>query len=127
MKNILNNMCVVTALLVAPLSTAVSPLPSSTAGSPLPSWTGNATLLGELTAISDWVLTTGVGANLLNKPSLSSCNDSIFINGDLARVLLAASKITAIPSAKRAAYLREGLAWCVHAPATFALLQAVLL
>ena len=72
----------------------------------------NVTLVAALVAISDWTLTTGFQQNVLNKPGLSSCNDSIFINGNLARVTLAASKINSIASSKRDSYRKAGLEWC---------------
>jgi hypothetical protein len=67
----------------------------------------NATLTAFLTEISDWIMTTGVGSNILNTASYFGTLDSIFINGDLARVLLAASKITG-----NSTYKEEGLRWC---------------
>lgn len=60
-----------------------------------------------LFATADWIMTTDVGTNVLNNKSFNSCTDSIFVNGNLARVLLATHKIKANTS-----YLNEGLKWC---------------
>ena len=38
-----------------------------------------------LTEISDWIMTTGVGTNVLNNASYFGTLDSIFINGALLR------------------------------------------
>lgn len=43
----------------------------------------NATLTEFLTEISDWIMTTGVGSNVLNNVSYFGTLDSIFINGML--------------------------------------------
>lgn len=78
---------------------------------------GNTTLISYLEEISDWVMLTGVGNNELRPgphgghPFTPTCNDSIFINGNLARTLLATSKIIRKPT-KAAAYRAEGLRWC---------------
>ena len=72
----------------------------------------NTTLVAALVAICDWTLTTGFQRNVLNNPGLSSCNDSIFINGNLARVTLSASKIESISAPKRESYRQAGLEWC---------------
>jgi hypothetical protein len=69
-----------------------------------------AALKALLFDIADWIMTTGVGKNELNNASYSSCLDSIFINGNLARVLLAAHKIDG--GQQHPEYLGEGLAWC---------------
>jgi len=60
-------------------------------------WIGNTTLTEYLVNISDWIMQTNVSSNVLvekdgHKPA--STLDAIFINGNLARVLLAAHKIT---------------------------------
>eukprot|EP00946_MAST-07B_sp_MAST-7B-sp1_P003928 g3928.t1 len=60
-----------------------------------------------LTSIADWILTTDLRTNNVTHTS-DTLKTSIFINGNLARVLLAAHKI----SPHRADYLDEGLAWC---------------
>jgi hypothetical protein len=68
----------------------------------------NAKLEKYLFATADWIMTTDVGSNVLNnKTYFPTCNDSIFINGNLARVLLASHKIQANTS-----WLNEGLKWC---------------
>ena len=41
----------------------------------------SATLTEFLTEISDWIMTTGVGSNVLNNASYFGTLDSIFING----------------------------------------------
>ena len=69
----------------------------------------NATLEHYLTSIADWIMTTGVGTNNITVNHTLDPNgpSHIFINGNLARVLLAAHKINA-----NERYLREGLDWC---------------
>ena len=67
----------------------------------------NATLVAFLTEIADWTMTVGVGENMLHNRSIFPTNDSIFVNGNLARVLFAAAKITGNSS-----YTAEGLRWC---------------
>lgn len=52
-------------------------------------------------------MTLDVGSNILNNHSAFPTNDSIFINGNLARVLLASHKIKANNTR-----LAEGLRWC---------------
>ena len=56
--------------------------------------------------ISEWILTTDLPTNNLTKTS-DKLKTSIFINGNLARTLLAAAKIF-----NNSAYLSTGLAWC---------------
>ena len=41
----------------------------------------NATLTDFLTEISDWIMTTGVGSNVLNNASYFGALSSIFVNG----------------------------------------------
>ena len=67
----------------------------------------NGTLLAFLHSIADWTMTLDVGSNVLNNSTVSTVNSSIFINGNLARVLLATHKLQ--PNAD---YLSEGLRWC---------------
>jgi hypothetical protein len=72
-----------------------------------------AALKPVLRNISDWI----VGATSLPTNNLTNTSDtlatSIFINGNLARVLLAASRIFADDDpAAAAAYRTTGLAWC---------------
>ena len=67
----------------------------------------NGTLLAFLNSIADWTMTLDVGTNILNNSTVSTVNSSIFINGNLARVLLAAHKLQ--PNTR---YLSEGLRWC---------------
>ena len=71
---------------------------------------------GNLTALlldlSDWILQLGLGENVLQ--NVSGCNDSIFINGNLARVLVGVYRLTGNET-----HLDEALAWCD----TFAALQ----
>ena len=103
-------------LLLAALATAAAapprhhrhptpPLHTATAGGQAAP--KNATLVSFLTEISDWIMTTGVGTNVLNNASIFPDASSIFVNGDLARVLLAAAKITG-----KREYQEEGLRWC---------------
>ena len=68
---------------------------------------GRAELSPLLRTIADWILTTNVESNNItnNKDTLST---SIFINGNLARVLLAAHTIFD----HNATYLEAGLGWC---------------
>ena len=51
-------------------------------------------LTALLVTISDWILQSGVGSNQLNNATYWDPPDAIFINANLARVLLAAYKIT---------------------------------
>merc|ERR1712023_603542 len=60
-----------------------------------------------LNSISDWIMTLDVGSNVLNNSHATTINRSIFINGNLARVLLASHKIQ-----NNATRLQEGLRWC---------------
>ncbi len=68
-------------------------------------------LLPLLVEISDWIVSIGVGSNdLMISCSSFWCTNMpsyIFINGNLARVLLAAHTITGNET-----YLDEGLSWC---------------
>jgi hypothetical protein len=95
----------------ASATSAVAPPPSAPA---LTAYLGN---------ISDWIMTTGVGSNNITVNHTVDPNgpSHIFINGNLARVLLAAYKLGgsgggggggggALP--RRDAYLAEGLRWC---------------
>ena len=72
-----------------------------------PARTKNATMVKLLVEISDWMMTTGVGNNILNNKTYFGVNDSIFINGNMARTLMAAWKITG-----NEIYKEEGLRWC---------------
>jgi hypothetical protein len=95
---------------------------TSTPGNP---WVGNETVTAELMRLSEWIMTTDVGSNVLKNVSKTD-NTSIFINGDLARVLLASSKVArqqqqpsssstaqeAFAARRADAYLSEGLRWC---------------
>jgi precorrin-4 methylase len=69
-----------------------------------------------LTSIADWILTTRVRTNNVTRTA-DHLKTSIFINGNLARVLLAAHKI----DKTRTDYLEEGkrLAGCPPPPAFF--------
>jgi hypothetical protein len=76
---------------------------------PLPTPAQIAPLLSRITA---WIMTLGVGTNYI--PKAADCHTStgtgcqyIFINGNLARVLLASYKITG-----NTTHLAEGLKWC---------------
>ena len=71
-----------------PLTTLapLTPLTLSAADPPT-----NATLTTFLTEISDWIMTTGVGNNLVPNKNTTFCNDSIFINGTAKLPSLAAS------------------------------------
>ena len=69
-------------------------------------------LLPLLARIAAWIMTLGVSKNYI--PKAADCNVatgsgcySIFINGNLARVLLASYKITG-----NKLHLHEGLSWC---------------
>ena len=58
---------------------------------PLPS----ASLKPLLASIAAWIMTLDLGSNEINSAiAVDSCNTSIFINGNLARVLLASHRIT---------------------------------
>ena len=61
-------------------------------------------LLAQMTA---WIMTLGVGNNHIANTSVSPYSSSIFINSNLARVLLASYKLTGNQD-----HLAEGLAWC---------------
>jgi len=74
--------------------------PSSTAASP-------AKLRALLATIAGWIMRSGVGTNHLNNATYWDPPDAIFVNANLARVLLAAHKITGNET-----YAAEGLAWC---------------
>ena len=76
-------------------ATAESALPGPEEVSPL------------LRGIADWILTTNVQSNIITHHN-DSLSESIFINGNLARVLLAAHTIFD----DDAAYLETGLGWC---------------
>ena len=61
-----------------------------------------------LASIAAWIMTLDVGSNEINSAiAKDSLNTSIFINGNLARVLLASHRITG-----DAAHLDVGLKWC---------------
>ena len=69
-----------------PLEMAGQSVPRATSPSFLhearsPSSPTNATLTEFLIEISDWIMTTGVGSNVLNNASYFGTLDSIFING----------------------------------------------
>ena len=64
-------------------------------------------LTSLLVTISDWIMQSGVGSNQLNNATYWDPPDAIFINANLARVLLAAYKITG-----NADYVAVGLQWC---------------
>ena len=70
--------------------------------------TPNASVLHQyLTSIAEWVMTTDVGSNNLTCSPSCGPPTHIFVNGNLARILLAAHKIS--PNKR---YLAEGLRWC---------------
>lgn len=58
-------------------------------------------------SIASWVMTLNVGSNRVPAPDVSPYPSSIFINSNLARVLLASYKLTGNQS-----HLAEGLRWC---------------
>lgn len=60
-----------------------------------------------LQSIADWILTTNLKTNNITNVK-DKLRTSIFINSNLARVLLAAHRI----SPDKVEYLEEGLAWC---------------
>ena len=83
---------------------------------------GNATVLAYLEGIADYATTLNLPSNSLQNASggpMAGSTDSIFINGNLARVLLATYRLQG-NSSKNVEYLRQGLAWCD----TFVELQA---
>ena len=93
-------------------------LSAASAAAPRPSAPALTAYLGN---ISDWIMTTDVGSNNITVNHTVDPNgpSHIFINGNLARVLLAAYKLGsssggggggALP--RRDAYLAEGLRWC---------------
>lgn len=59
-----------------------------------------------LARIAAWIMTLGVGSNNVST-SVSPYHSSIFINSNMARVLLASFKLTG-----DASHLAEGLRWC---------------
>jgi len=62
-------------------------------------------LVPYLTDLSDWIMTLDVGSGTLKNTKDTSW--SIFINGNFARVLMTAHKLTG-----KSAYLAEALRWC---------------
>lgn len=73
-------------------------------GAPLP----RVAMTQYLVELSDWIMTLDVGSNVLKGDfTPASTMKDIFINGNLARVLLTTAKITG-----NATYLAEGLRWC---------------
>ena len=62
-----------------------------------------------LVELSDWIMSLDVGSNVLKGPDFTpqSATHHIFINGNMARVLLATYKISG-----NTTYLAEGLRWC---------------
>ncbi len=72
-----------------------------------PGLPGRAELEPLLRNISDWILTTDVQTNNITHAKDWSLT-SIFVNGNLARVLLAASRVFD----GNATYLEAGLGWC---------------
>jgi hypothetical protein len=62
-------------------------------------------LVSYLTDLSVWIMTLDVGSGTLKNTKDTSW--SIFINGNLARVLMAAHKLTG-----KSVYLAEALRWC---------------
>ena len=67
----------------------------------------NQTLHAYLKTIADWAMSLDVGSNVLNHSHAFTVNSSIFVNSNLARVLLAAHKLQ-----PHTPYLSEGLRWC---------------
>eukprot|EP00041_Stephanoeca_diplocostata_P021361 m.496369 g.496369 ORF g.496369 m.496369 type:complete len:151 (-) comp21809_c0_seq12:1808-2260(-) len=67
--------------------------------------------LGQLQPLLDWFIQMNVGSNTLSGPSFdptkNPLSSSIFINGNMARALLASARISG-----NATQLREGLRWC---------------
>ena len=63
-------------------------------------------MLSTLRDIGDWIVHARVGTNNISRVDARH-QSYIFVNGNLARVLLAAARITA-----NASYLAEGLSWC---------------
>jgi hypothetical protein len=53
---------------------------------PLAERTSFSQVVKLLVEISDWMMTTGVGDNVLNDRRYFAVNDSIFINGNMARI-----------------------------------------
>ena len=60
-----------------------------------------------LANITTWIMTLGIGTNNISAPDVSPYHSSIFINSNLARVLLASYKLTGNKT-----HLAEGLRWC---------------
>lgn len=62
-----------------------------------------------LVELSDWIMSLDVGSNILKGPNFTPQSDThhIFINGNMARVLLATYRING-----NTTYLAEGLRWC---------------
>lgn len=58
-----------------------APIPGANQARSSSSSSTNDTLTEFLTEISDWIMTTGVGSNVLNNASYFGTLDSIFING----------------------------------------------
>lgn len=86
----------------APLGLVGVPMSQPTPSLPLPTKE-----LGKLLEkISDWIMTINLGSNNITHAK-SWCPTSIFVNGNLARVLLANYKIHGNTS-----HRNEGLRWC---------------
>lgn len=68
-----------------------------------------------LNGLAEWIMGLDVGSNVLKNITKIPGNQpaSIFINGNLARVLLAASRIAGVGTpAAQEAWRNEGLRWC---------------
>ncbi|MBM3887508.1 MAG: hypothetical protein FJ388_00110 [Verrucomicrobia bacterium] len=89
-----------TSLLIATVAWSQTPSPPPLIDDPL-----RQELVSCLTDLSDWIMTLDVGSGALKNTKDTSW--SIFINGNFARVLMAAHKLTGKP-----AYLTEALRWC---------------
>lgn len=82
----------------------------ATASAASPPALDRAAMTTYLIELCEWILALDVGSNHLKgnfTPSGVANDHHIFINGNLARVLLATHKITG-----NATFLKEGLRWC---------------
>eukprot|EP00039_Didymoeca_costata_P001238 m.50975 g.50975 ORF g.50975 m.50975 type:complete len:412 (+) comp10698_c0_seq4:84-1319(+) len=73
--------------------------------------------MAYLESLSDWIVSLNVGSNVLKNVTYLQPRllDSVFINGNLARVLLATHRLQQqgfSSTNPNATYLKEGLRWC---------------
>lgn len=97
--------CLASPATAAPATAHAATAPGSGSGGvpDLP----KAELKAYLEDIADWIMTIDLRSNDVTRGAKGDCRTSIFMNGNLARVLLAAYKLDG-----NTTYLDEGLAWC---------------